>query len=269
VSISRYFDIGVNGLEGLYSAEYSLNNNINTLFGRGNQNAISTYPDLPEIELSYQQYINKAGSFDINESNILSEYVLVNKQGGASCALAYLSQFEYIFSVDNPFLVKKTFKGFAKPSSQGSRPKFESKYSPNERQDYTGSLPPGISGDLISVNLQISINRQPIGQFGSKKPYALVAVYPTTSSITYTIYGSETLTQDVSQTRGCATLPCIKFSASVGSCSTSYPIEDAFLTSINYSGANAARSSDFQTISVTYTSYTTIPGLEPIILFPE
>ena len=268
MSISRYFDVGVDGLEGLYSAEYSLNNNINTLFGLGNKNAISTYPELPEIELSYQQYTNKGGTFNINEANSLSSYTLYSKNSAVVCDLAYLSQFEYNFSVDGPFLVKKTFKGYAKTSGGGSAGKFNSKYSPNERQDYTGDLPEGLSGELISVNLQISINRQVIGQFGSRKPYALVATFTMTSSITYTLYGSESSVIDTSNTPPCSNPSCIRFKASVGSCSASYSIDNAFITSITYSGADATRGSDFQKVSVTYTSYDTIDGLEPIILFP-
>lgn len=275
VHINRYKDLSVtkggSALSGLVSATYGFNRNINTLFTTGNSQPVAKYGDTPDIQVSYTGYSNKVGGFDLGEANSFTNIAINGKNGGVVCDLALLASVSYNFSIDSPFTITKTFKGYSKPAGAGGSSGLDEEFHAPARQDYTGSLPAGISGNhLQKVTAEISIERQVIQEFARRKPYACVINYPIKQSITYEVFSDslDSVTiDDLGQ--ACKNPSSEKYNATITACGSSFTIANAYVTSINYSGGEAQRGGSPQTISITYTSYEDIPGLIPVIIFPD
>lgn len=272
-SINFYKDITASkdggALNGLVSASYSFNRNFNTSYSIGSRSPVAIYGFLPDIDVSYTGYASGIGGFNINEANTESVITISGKNGSVNCANALLSSVSYDFNVNNPFTITKTFRGYSKPAGGGGGGSSAGQPYIIKRQDYSGSLPPGLSGNyLIGVKAEISIQRQNIEQFATRKPYASVITFPISKSITYEVLASsmDSITVD-SLITACQNPNSTKYTASISACGISFSIDNAYVTAINYNGGEASSTSSIQTISVTYTSYDDIQGLKPVILF--
>lgn len=254
---------------GLVSVSYSMNRNVNAIFAPGNPKA-TTYASLPDIEAVLTGYANgDIGGFDLSEANGFQRIDIHGKNGGVAVDFAVLTNISFNMTVDEPFTISKTYSGFSKPQGSSGG---QSTLIPYviKRADYTGSLPPGLEGNhLISVKGEIQINRSYVEQFATRKPYASVVNYPMTSSITYEVH-SDSMDQIVIDDleEACKNPKTPKYNVSIGACGIVFPVSKAYITGIEYGGADAG-SQDFQTISVTYTSYESIEGIEPVIILDE
>lgn len=275
VKINQFHNLSVSvcgsNLSGLISAEYGLSRNINNLYQFGKRAPIATYGDMPEIQVSYTGHAKSMGSFSANEANSFSTITINGAEGGVSASLALLSNFRYNFQIDGPFTITKTYTGFAKPSAGGGGGGGSSNVTVTKRADYSGSLPPGIQGNYLqSVTAEISINRQNIGEFATRKPYASVVSFPLQQSITYEVIASSMDSVIISDLyNACQNPDSTTYNASISACGVSFSISKAYVTSIQYSGGEASAGSKPQTISITYTSYEDIPGIKPVIYFDD
>lgn len=277
VQINQFHKLSVtkcgNSLSGLISAEYALSRNINSLYKMGNSSPIATYGDMPEIQVSYTGHAAEMGSFNVSEANKLSDITINGVNGGVNASLALLSNFSYNFQTDGPFTITKSYLGFVKSSAQsgggggGGSPQVQVL----KRADYSGSLPPGISGNYLQgVSAEISINRENIGEFATRKPYASIVQFPTQQSITYEVIASSMDSITISDLyNACKNPNSDTYDASIAACGVSFGISKAYVTNIQYSGGEASAGSKPQTISITYTSYEKIPGLKPVIYFDD
>lgn len=277
IQINQFHKLSVTNcgtsLSGLISAEYALTRNINTLYKIGNRSPIATYGDMPEIQVSYTGHAPEMGSFNSSEANKLSTITISGANGGVSASLALLSKFSYNFQTDGPFTITKSYTGFAKPSAGGGGGGGGGYGSVTvaKRADYGGNLPAGISGNYLqSVSAEISINRQNIGEFATRKPYASVVQFPLQQSITYEVIASAMDSITIENLyAACKNPDSQTYSASISACGASFSISKAYVTSIQYSGGEASLGSKPQTISITYTSYEDIPGIKPVIYFDD
>ncbi len=276
IQINRFKDLSVSKagspINGLVSARYSLNRDVNNIFKLGSSNPVANYGSLPEIEVSYTGYANGSiGGFDVSEANTFTTISINGSNGGVSCGLAVLSSVRFDMSVDEPFTITKTFTGYSKP--QGGEGGGGGSLLPYviKRADYSGGLPSGISGNyLTKVSAEISISREIVGEFATRRPYASVVTYPIKQSITYDVIASamdSVVIDDLYQ--ACENPDSTKYDASIGACGIGYGISNAYVTSIEYGGGEASPNGSPQTISITYTSYDEIPRLKPIILFDQ
>lgn len=274
-NLNKYFNLGLKkcgtNLCGLYSAEYSLSQNIRSVFPFGKDVAIAQYSELPNIELTYSQYLDSAGTFNGSEFNTITKLELANRKGSVICDMALLSKITYDFNIDGPFLVTKNYLGFYKPSSGSASSKCSSTPRIFRRIDYTGTVPNGIdSSALISVQIEIAVNRQLVPELSTRKPYAAYVTFPVVSTITFECYteGVDTYTIDAfSQSCGQKLLTKNTFTASA--CGKSIQVKNAVLSNLSYSGADAGIGSKPQTVRASFVSHDTPAGLKPVYIFPD
>lgn len=274
--VSLYPNIGIKkcgeNLCGLYSAQYSLNRSIRSIYAAGKSAPVTKYGELPNIEVSYSQHLDASGNFDASEFNTISKLELAIRDSTVVCDMAFLSRLSYSFNIDGPFLVTKTYTGYSKTQSgSGSVNCDNGSLRIFSRTDYSGSIPPGISSDgLTNVTVDITVNREAVPEFATRKPYGVYVVFPITSSIKYEAYtkGSDSYVLDMMK-NACGDPDIFTYSLDARACGKGIKIDKAFLTDINYSGADAASNSGPQTVSLTFTSYETFNGIKPIILFDD
>ena len=274
VHINRSQDVSVSKcgtpIDGLTSASYSLSRDVNTFFATGNANPVADYGSLPDIEVSYTGYANAVGGFEASEANSFLTLDISGKNGGVSCSNALLSSVRYNMSIDEPFTITKSYRGYVKPLSGGGGSSNLIGFT-IKRWDYSGGLPPGFNNNhLQKVSAEINIERQYINEFATRKPYASAVVYPTKQSITFELFsdGLDSVVID-DLYKACENPETTKYSPSIGACGISFGISDAYITSVSYGGAEAGRGSSPQTISVTYTSYGSIAGVKPVLILDD
>jgi hypothetical protein len=273
-TINFFHNLGVKSggpLCGLYSAQYSFSRSIKSIYSPGNSNPIAKYAELPNIEMSYSQYMDSAGSPSPSEFNSISKIELQNRSGSVICDLALLSKLVYSFTIDGPFLVTKTYQGYGKPAGGGAASICSGTPRIFKRQDYSGGSPPGIgSSVLVGVTAEITVNRQTVPEFATRRPYASFVSYPMTSSIKYDLY-TESVDSYILDAfaQACGDPNSTTYSLSAGACGVSVSISKAYVTDLSYSGGDAVKGSSPQTVSVTFTSYETLPGLRSVIKFDE
>lgn len=270
VVITQYKDVSVSKcgarISGLSSASYSFSRNIDSIFSAGNRRPVASYGNLPEITVSYSAY---EGSFDPGEASSFSTINISGAGGSVSVSYALLTSFSFDMTVEGYLNITKTFVGYGKPSGGGGGGGELGKPTVSKRWDFSGGLPPGLSGNYLQkVSGSIDIDRQSIEQFATRKPYASVVNFPIKSSITYEFLTNSMDTLSVDDLEAACKNPGSQtYTASVSACGFSFDITKAFVTSIDYSGAEASSSTGFQTGSVTYTSYQDIPQIKPVIIF--
>jgi hypothetical protein len=269
VTITRYKDVGVSKcgarISGLISASYSFSRNINSIFATGRREAVASYGNLPEITVSYSAY---EGSFDPGEANSFSTIDISGVEGSVSVSYALLTSFSFEMTVEGYLSVTKTFTGYGKPFG-GNVGGLLTQPTIYKRKDFSGSLPPGLSGNYLQkVSGSLEIDRQTIAQFATRKPYASVVSFPIRSSITYDFFTKSMDSLSVDDLEAACKNPGSQtYSASVSACNFSFDVSKAFVTSIDYSGAEASNTTGFQNGSVTYSSYQDIPQIKPVIIF--
>lgn len=268
IKITKYKDIAVSKcgtpLSGLISASYSFKRNVNTIFARGQTKPTATYAVLPDIDISYTGY---NGSFDISEANSFSKISISGTSGSIAADFALLTGFSFELSVDSFLSVTKTFTGFSKPSG-GVASGLTGNPTVIKRQDFGGSIPGAISGNhLQKVSGEISIDRQFIGEFATRKPYASVVNFPIVSSITYEAFtdAMDSVTINALES-ACQNPSSLTANVGISACGFSFNIGKAHITSIEYKGGDANSTGSFQTISITYSSYEGFDGIKPVII---
>lgn len=274
--ISLYPNIGIKkcgeNLCGLYSAQYSFNRNIRSIYAAGRSTPVTKYGELPNIEVSYSQHLDASGNFDVSEFNTISKLELAIRDSTVVCDMAFLSRLSYSFNIDGPFLVTKTYTGYSKAQSGSGSVNCENgSLRIFSRTDYSGSIPPGIASDAItSVTVDITVNRETVPEFATRKPYGIYIVYPITSSIKFDAYtkGADSYVLDSMQ-NACGDPDLVLYSLSARACGKGITINKALLTDLTYSGGEATANSAPQTVSVTFTSYETFDGIKPTILFDD
>lgn len=287
-------------LHDVISAEFGLNLKINNILTPGSQDPVAIYGDVPDIDFSYTSYLvsfvpiaseyalNSFGGFNMAiglDSDNSGSYgglfsgasaLMDNVQGSPpsaaiGCSLANLTSVTYSLPVDDFFTVTRSYKGFSRPSANTPSPFTESEGSPKRRQCFTGSLPSRIIDNAIqNIDITYTINRTPVPEFATRKPYASYVNFPIETTVTFDLLTQklDTYTIDAMQT-ACKNPPSLKENITISvQGAGSLTINNCYLTSLRYSGGSA-NSSDNQTMAATYTSYQTIPGIKPVVFAPD
>jgi hypothetical protein len=283
-------------LSKVISAELGLNRKVNTIFSPGSSSAVATYSDMPDTTFSYTSYldtitpianedgVNNFIGFDMaigldNGSAGLfsgSSSLIPNANGSPPyaairCSMANLVSLKYSLPVDGFFTVTREYRGYSKSSTNPPGSFTESQGDVLRRQCFTGTLPANIANNAIqNIDITYSINRTPVGEFSTRKPYASYVNFPLETTISF-----DMITQ---------TLDSYSFDALQSACKTQTPsaenitisienagaitITSAYLTDLRYNGGSA-NSNDSQTLTATYTSYTTFDGISPVIFSGE
>jgi len=289
-------------LNNIISADLSADININNFFSQGSTKTVGTYTDTPNVQFNYTEYLqpfipigneyglNNVVGFKINigldatesesygglfsgSSTLLSGVQGSPPHSAILVSLANLTSLSYSFPVEGFFTTTRSFSGYSKKVKSPASSFTESEADPEvrRRQHFTGTLPNGIASNAIqNIDVTYTINRTPVPEFATRKPYASYVNFPIETSVTF-----ELLTQkldsydlDAMQT-ACKSLSSLKEDIVISVCDFgSVTINKAFLTSIKYNGAEANSNSN-QTMSVTYISYEPIANIEPVVFMSD
>lgn len=289
-------------LQHIISADLSMDININSVLPQGSTKTVGTYADTPNAQFNYTEYLQPfvpiAQEYGIN--NFVGFKMAVGLDGTTSetygglfsgsstllsgvqgsppyaairVSLANLTSISYNFPVNGFFTTTRSFSGYSKKSISPPSSFTESEANPEvrRRHHFTGTLPNGISNNAIqNIDVTYTINRTPVPEFATRKPYASYINFPIETNVTFELLTQklDTYNLDPMQT-ACKSLSSLKEDIVISVCDCgSITIKKAFLTSIRYSGAEANSNSN-QTISVTYTSYEPIDDIEPVIIVPD
>lgn len=286
-----------NPLSDVISAEYSLSRSINNIYQLQNKNPIATYGSNPDIEIRYTSYMTDGfpslasekginsivgfklltGSDDSNSWPDITQTNIPLDKKAIGGSLMLLNSISYDLSVDSPFTIQRSYRGFSKPlMNAGGVVPFKSASGNSTqyiqlRNMFDGTLPAEISNNALqAINVTININRQIVNEFATRKPYASYISFPVETTCSFDL-----LTQDLddytidAMDTACKNPKTYKQDITLSLCKgASITIPKAYLTSIRYNGGEAGASSN-QTVSVTYTSYETPPALEPVLIMPD
>lgn len=276
------------------SASLSLSQSYKSTFAQGSIQPSSTYGEMPDVEISYKSYLKNfsglasepglndfiglelfVGSDDFSgwDPNSETNPVLT---GTVSASYLLLSEVTYTLSVDKPFTVERKYKGFSKDLGKGSGP---TPYvsSPGAmdnvlmRHTYTGNLPSELSGNAPqNISVSFSINRDYVGEFGTRKPYASYVNFPIESSVTFDLLAQSMDGVVISaMDSACQNPTSYKQNININLCEGGgVTINNARLTSLNYSGADSDGNSNL-TLSATYTGYGSPDNIKPVIILDE
>jgi hypothetical protein len=272
-------------IQGVRSVGLSSTRSINTIFSPGDKNLAGSYPDLPDIEVSYVKYLEQENNSFDNEAglNDYTGFVVLAGDDTAKClggkggisTISFnellLSSVTYNMSVDGPFTVERKYNGFSSGScsysSLGVFSNCNNVVSSNIKRRgclNITALPSEVSGGIIqSISINFKINRQFLNEFATLKPYASYISFPIETSCTF-----EIIAKSLSSVNFPKPVPCVNPTASqttIGVAGLS--ITKASLTGLTYSGAEAQTGGSNLVISATYTSNETPAGItEPFIL---
>lgn len=289
-------------LNGIISADLSLSININQKIGQGTTKTIVSYSDPPSVDFSYTEYLKSfipiSSEYGLNDfvgfkmaigldtdgitsygglfsgaSAYLSGVTGSSPYVAAGVSFANLRSVVYSFPLNDFFSVTRTYTGYSKTSPKPPTSFVESTANPSirKREHFTGSVPSNLSQNALqSVEVSYTINRTPVPEFATRKPYASYINFPIETTVTY-----ELLTQkldsyviDAMQT-ACKNNSRIQEDLAISVCDCgSLSIKKAYLTNLRYNGGGAD-SRDNQTISVTYSSYEPIDGIKPVSIAPD
>lgn len=292
-----------NILSRVISTELGLTRKINNIFSPGSSTPVATYSDIADVDFSYTSYldtfipidqedgVNDFVGFDMTigldyndstkqsfaglfsgASSLLNDAVGSPPYAGVRCSMANLISLRYSLPVDGFFTVTRSYKGFSKSTADAPPPFSESQGSVKRRQCFQGNLPASISNNAVqNIDITYSINRTPVGEFATRKPYASYVNYPIETSISFTMLtqSMDSYSFDALQSACRTNSPAAENISIVVDGAGTLNIGSAYLTDLKYSGG-AANSNDNQTLTATYVSYQTISGIEPIIFsLPE
>lgn len=274
---------GSGPMSGIISAKYSLSREVSNIFAPGKSSPAATYGAMPNIEISYTKYLtsfaplaqedglNSFVGFDMMVgSDSSSSNPNLNKTIRGSFML--LSSITYNLGINSPFTVEKSYIGYSKPAGGpgGTLPPSTAKVL--MRQSFNGTLPTQIANTSPqNISVSFKINRDFIGEFATRKPYASYIRFPIESSCTF-----ELLTKDLdnyildAMDSACKNPQTYAQDIVLSLCGNlgSITIKKAYLTSLNYSGGDAG-SQDNQTLSVTYTGYASPDNITPVLILPD
>jgi hypothetical protein len=285
-------------IDGVTSVGLSLSREITNIYGRGKSTPAASYSQLPSIEVSYSSHLTSNGftgfqnelglndfiAFDMmvgDENQILfsgsprPDIILTSPIDSIRATYLLLSSITYNLSVDGFFSADRTFSGWGKVSNcpaQGRLPVSTSGIVQNRSSFSAGPLPAFLSGTAIqNVKISMNINRSSVGEFATRKPYASYITFPIQTSCTIdTLVQSSLDTYDFNILEtACQNTPSYKENLSFGVCNSSITVEQAHLTSFNYSGAEAKISGGNLLLSLTYTGYQSPQNIKPVIYIDE
>lgn len=282
---------GGSPIQGARSVSVSLSRNISNIFSFGNSNAIATYGNMPDIEISFSSYLTNLGA--VNNLPGFSSFCGLDIVAGPDnqadgCLVAnqcnrftqlLLSKVSYNMPSTGPFTMEATYKGYSKSictSSASIGPPCQDSGTVCRRINFNengSSLPSAIVGNPIdNVSITYSINRQSINEFATRKPYASYVTYPIETSCTFDLNVTEFDSHSLSALdTACKNSSAEKSSITIalcGNCGGSLTLTNAYLTGLSYSGAEAG-SQDNLKLSATYTGYSTPEGINPVTVFPS
>lgn len=274
---------GSGPMSGIISAKYSLNREINHIFAPGKTNPIATYGAMPNIEISYTQYLSSFTS--LASENGLNNFTGFDMMVGSDSSTSnpnlnktirgsfmLLNSITYNLGINSPFTVEKSYSGYSKPAGGPGGTLPASTANVLRRQSFNGTLPSQIAETSPqNISASFKINRDFIGEFGTRKPYASYIRFPIESSCTF-----EVLTKELDQyvidamQSACQNPQTYSQDIVLSLCGNlgSITIKKAYLTSLSYSGGDAG-SNDNQTLSVTYTGYASPDNITPVLILPD
>lgn len=281
-------------LPNIISAGLSLSQSYKNIFAQGSIQPSSTYGDMPDVEISYKAYLKNfvglasepglnsfiglelfVGDDDFTgwDPNSQTNSVLT---GAVSASYLLLSEVTYTLSIDKPFTVERKYKGFSKDlgKGSGSTPYVSSTNAMDNvlmRHTYLGNLPSELSGNAPqNISISFSINRDYVQEFATRKPYASYINFPIESSVTFDLLAQSMDSIVISAMESACQNPVsYKQNININLCQGgSLAINNARLTSLNYSGADSDGNSNL-TLSATYTGYGSPDNIKPVIILDE
>lgn len=285
-------------INGAISASLSLTRNINTIMRPGKKEPVAIYSDLPDVQFTYSQYVDSSNFKGLLETltglnNYIELALLIGSDtsGGlfsgpstilpsvtgspatqsVGCDLALLSSIRYNLPVDGFFTIDKTYTGYSKKGTISNIPTFTESSAPvYRRQCWTGTLPAALNTQAVqNISIEYSINRQPIAEFATRKPYGFVTNFPIETTVNFDVLVQSLDNYSVDALESaCQNPQTSKENISISVYNgQSISISDAYLTNISYNGGDANSNSN-QTMSVSYTSYNTASAISPFVLAP-
>ena len=269
------------------SGSLSLSRSISNIFARGKRDPIATYGEMPSVDFTYSQYlstltpfadeigINDPTGFDLLIGDDSADYIS-GTLSSTRCSFALLSSVTYNLPVDSFFTVEKKYIGFSKKT--GSATGFDSIVSDPDpilrRNSFVSGLPSQLNNQPIqNISINFSINRTPVNEFATRKPYASYVNFPLETTVTFEVLTQQIDSYSMDALESACQNPSsykqdITIALSCGGGSITIP--QAYLTNLNYSGGDANSSSN-QTLSATYTSYKVANSqqIKPVIIMPE
>jgi hypothetical protein len=275
---------GGSRLQGATSVGVSASRNISNVYASQNKNPIATYAALPEIEVTVASYLSsftalgsETGLNDWTDVAIFAgpddcPVLAANKKNVFNYML--LNSIKYNLPAEGFFTVERSYKGLNKKPctiSESCNPQASGVSGEvRTRQYYTSGKPSAIGNNPITnISIDISINRSFVNEFGTRKPYASYVNFPIETSCTFDCIVQEfdQLTFDLTQT-ACRNGTLTPETIVIDMCGSTFTIDNAQLTSFNYSGGEANSNSSL-TLSATYTGYKTPDSLVPVIILPD
>lgn len=287
---------GESPLTGVRSASLSLSRPINNIFKPRSKDPVTTYANLSDLELSYDQWLSNysTGIVALKDEPGLKEPVGFDYMIGSDTlgvlstplnsirtTNLLLSNVTYNFSTQEPFSVQRSFKGWNKTSGCiGQTRGFAANSSPDPKNVtiYTrqaflvdASLPEIAQNNAIqSVEVQMNIQRNFINEFGTRRPYASVITFPIETTCTFTVIVQNLDPYELTALEtACQNGPSYKTDIKIKLCSDApgdtILIKDAYLINFSYSGAEASSGGSNLQLTVTYTGYRSPDDLKPVI----
>lgn len=281
---------GGDGYTKVISGSLSFERPYNNIFTRGNRNPIAIWGEIPNVTFTYKKYldsfsplyqelgINDFVGFDLFIGKD-TEKNLTESTSGARCSLALLERVTYNLSVSESFTVERQYKGSSKPLYTGISSVPAASGNVARREYFVSGLPGKLNNNPIqNITISFSINRNAVEQFATRKPYAYTVNWPIETNVTFELLNQngESYIAD-SNITACKNPTSNKEDITISICSgadtptpSSITIPNAYLTSLNYSGADANSNSN-QIITTSFTSYDVVNSqlIKPVILTPE
>lgn len=266
------------------SGSLSLSRNFNNIFARGKKDPIATYGDMPSVEFNYTRYfssftpivdedgINNVVGYDLLLGSDNSAFTTGNLSS-TRCTFALLNNVTYNFPIDSPVTVEKKYIGFSKTT--GSATGLGAVTTDGKvyrRNTYVSGLPAGLGEQAIqNISISYTINRTPVGEFATRKPYAIYINFPIETVVTFEMITRQLDSYTINALdSACKNPSTYKQNIVISTCAGGITIPEAYLSSLNYSGGDANTSSN-QTLSATFTSYK-VPNsqkIKPVLIIPE
>jgi hypothetical protein len=280
---------GGDRLQGATSVGISASRSISNSYTFQNANPVVTYAALPEIEVTVASYLSSFTALHTEEgvndwTNIAiyagpeNCHILASNQKNIFDYML-LNSVKYNLPSEGFFTVERTYKGLNKKPctiSETCNPN-----QPNQsgtvstRRHYVSGKPSIVQNNPITnISIDISINRNFINEFGTRKPYASYINFPIETSCTFEciVQNFDDLEFDLNQT-ACKNIDLTPENISIAICNESagnsnFTISNAFLTNFSYTGAEATGNSSLS-FSATYTGYMASSSINPVIIVPD
>lgn len=278
-------------IKGVKSIGISGSNAINNVFTPGSKTPAATYASLPDFEISFVSYLD---SFDLSSEPGLNSKTGLDVAIGSDikkCIVPnssirfsnlMLSQISYNLSVNEPFTVERTYKGFSKeicsvPScgdfcgcdSDSATPIEADLYT---RNYYLGGAPSAVGSNPIqTININIEINRQYIQEFATRKPYGSYVTFPITTTASFEVLAQslDNFSVPPSLIVPCSNPNINKENIDINICGSNLLLSDMYLTGLTYSGGEAVSGGSNLGYTATYSGYVSPVDLVPFDRFDD